>query len=300
MSLKLRDLTGERFGKLTVKSRAPDKILPGGYKTVMWNCDCDCGNSSVVSSKNLLYAKYPTRSCGCGMNQIRNNLVGQRFGRLLVVEKVKGKTLKSGYEEQTYKCVCDCGNEVILPYSRLTTGNTSSCGCLAIEMLKDRSFKHGMSKTKIYDVWKEMRYRCSKETDKSYKYYGERGIKVCEEWDCSFETFYKWALKTGYKEGLEIDRIDTLGDYEPNNCRWVTRIQQMNNIRTNRILNINGFSKTMAEWSRLFEINADTFNDRLKAGWDVISALTAPKGYQYKRKGKYEDGEEFFSRVIRC
>ena len=298
--MKLKDLTGMRFGKLTVKSRAPDKILPSGYKTVMWNCDCDCGGSSVVSSKNLERKKYPTRSCGCGMYQIKNNLVGQRFGRLLVVEKVKGKTMKNGYEEQTYKCKCDCGKDVVLPYASLTTGNTKSCGCLFLENLIKRNTTHGMSDTKLYLVWKEMIARCTRETDKSYKYYGALGVSVCKEWSENFENFYNWAIEFGYKEGLEIDRIDYNGNYEPSNCRWVTRKVQMNNMRRNVIIDIDGISHTMAEWSDIFKISQDLFRNRLKAGWDVKSALTAPNNYRYKWKGVFKDGEELFSRVVRC
>lgn len=298
--MKLRDLTGQVFGKLTVKSRAPDKVLPGGYKVVRWNCDCECGKTTIVSSKSLLYAKYPTRSCGCGMYQIKNNLVGKRFGRLLVVEKVKGKILKSGYEQQTYKCICDCGNETILPYSSLTTGNTSSCGCLFNELTSKRMTTHGMSKTKLYDVWLKMRHRCFNEKDQDYEYYGERGIKVCDEWNEKFESFYEWSNSNGYKEGLTIDRINVNGDYEPSNCRWVNREVQMNNTRANKILTIQGISHTMAEWSKMFGKDQETLRDRLLAGWDEITALTAPTNYRYRWKGKYEYGEKLFSDTVRC
>lgn len=295
---KLIDLTGQRFGKLTVLNRAEDKVLPSGYKTVMWNCICDCGNTSVVSGKNLNHKYTPTRSCGCGMHQIRNNLVGQKFGRLMVVEKVKGKMLKSGYEQQTYRCVCDCGNETILPYSALMTGNTTSCGCYAKELSGKIHRTHGKSHTKLYDVWKEMRYRCSKPTDISYKYYGLKGIKVCDEWDNDYQSFYDWAVNNGYKEGLEIDRIDTYGDYCPTNCRWTNRKEQMNNTTFNKSITINNITLTISEWSSLFNISYDLFWDRLKAGWDAVSALTAPVHYQYNMKGKFNDGEELFRAVI--
>lgn len=298
--MRIIDLTGEKFGKLTVINRAPDKVLPSGYKQVMWNCNCECGNTSVVSSKALKNAKYPTRSCGCNMNQIKNNLVGQRFGRLTVTEKVKGKILKSGYEQQTYKCVCDCGNEVTLPYSSLTTGNTTSCGCYFKEELIKRNTTHGKSKTKLYDVWREMRRRCSKEKDLSYQYYGARGISVCDEWDSNYENFYNWAIKSGYSEGLEIDRIDVDGDYSPSNCRWVTRKEQMNNISRNRYVTIRKNTKTLSQWGELFNINPQTLWSRLCNGWDSITALTAPIGYKFKKKGKYQDGEELFSNIIRC
>lgn len=295
---KLIDLTGRRYGKIVVVGRAEDRVLPSGYKTVMWHCVCDCGNTSIVSGKNLNHKINPTRSCGCGMYQIRNNLVGRKFGRLSVIEKVKGKTLKSGYEQQTYKCVCDCGNETVVPYSALMTGNTTSCGCYAKELLGKRHRTHGKSHTKLYDVWKEMRYRCSKPSDKSYQYYGQKGIKVCAEWDNDYQEFYDWAISSGYKKGLEIDRIDPNGDYCPENCRWITRREQMNNTTANRFITINGITHTLSEWSQLFSVNYDTVWDRLKLGWDEVSALTAPLKYQYNKEGKFKDGEKLFRAVV--
>lgn len=293
---KLIDLTGEVFGKLTVISRAQDKILPSGYKQVMWNCSCECGNTSVVSGKNLKGGSV--RSCGCGMRQVKNNLVGKRFERLKVIEKVKGKILKSGFEQQTYKCICDCGNETIVSYSALMTGNTKSCGCLFKEDLIDRNTTHGMSSTKLYDVWKGMFQRCYNKYNKSYRYYGGKGIRICDEWKNDFQVFYEWAQLSGYKEGLEIDRIDGKGNYEPGNCKWSTRTEQMNNVSDNKIWEVNGVSHTQAEWSKLFDIDQDLVSGRLNAGWDLISALTAPKNYRYSKHGEYKDGKELFSRII--
>ena len=143
-----------------------------------------------------------------------------------------------------------------------------------------------------------MRYRCSKPTDISYKYYGLKGIKVCDEWDNDYQSFYDWAVNNGYKEGLEIDRIDTYGDYCPTNCRWTTRKEQMNNTTFNRSITINNITLTISEWSSLFNISYDLFWDRLKAGWDAVSALTAPVYYQYNMKGKFNDGEELFRAAI--
>lgn len=295
---KLIDLTGRRYGKLVVLSRADDKILPSGYKTVMWNCICDCGNTTVVSGKNLNKKITPTRSCGCGMNQIRNNLVGQKFGRLTVIEKVKGKILKSGYEQQTYKCICDCGNETVVSYSALMSGNTTSCGCYFKEALIKRNTTHGKSHTKLYDVWKEMRYRCLKPSDKSYKYYGQKGIKICEEWDNDYQKFYDWAIESGYEDGLEIDRIDSDGDYCPENCRWFTRKQQMNNVSNNRIITINGVSKTLSQWCEFLGANYKLAGERILRGWDSVSALTAPKNYEYKKRGRFNGRKELFREIV--
>lgn len=98
-------------------------------------------------------------------------------------------------------------------------------------MMQGKS-KHGMSGTRIYDIWRDMRHRCNCPGMKNYAHYGGRGIKVCNEWDESFEKFYEWALENGYADNLTIDRIDVNGDYEPSNCRWTGKSVQSANRRS--------------------------------------------------------------------
>jgi hypothetical protein len=108
-----------------------------------------------------------------------------------------------------------------------------------------------------------MKQRCNNPNAKCYERYGGRGIKICNEW-YTFEPFYKWALTTGYKEGLSIDRIDNNGNYEPNNCRWIDAKAQANNRRSSRFVTHNGETHTIAEWSNITGIKSSTLFERLK------------------------------------
>ena len=161
-----------------------------------------------------------------GYRRIR---VGDRFGRLVVVEKAprSGKSALAAYT-----CLCDCGNNHVAVGAMLTRGDTKSCGCLARALSRDRQLKHGLSTHPLYGVWGLMRQRCTNERGRSFKDYGARGIMVCEEWANSFESFYQWAISHGYSPGLHIDRINNDGNYEPKNCRFIS--QGMNNRNSRR------------------------------------------------------------------
>lgn len=121
-----------------------------------------------------------------------------------------------------------------------------------------------MSKTRIFGIWENMRDRCNNPNSKLYYLYGERGIKVCEEWSNDFLTFYNWSIKNGYRQGLSIDRIDVNGNYEPNNCRWATAKQQIRNRRNTVYVNIGGVKKTLGELSEEYNIKYNTLYDRYR------------------------------------
>ena len=124
-----------------------------------------------------------------------------------------------------YKCFC--GKDFEAQVSNIKSGSIKSCGCI--------KKTHGLGKTKLYKVWHSMVSRCHNIKSQSYNLYGNRGIKVCNEWKNSIISFHNWALENGYKEGLEIDRIDNDGNYEPNNCQWVSSKQNSRNRRQSKL-----------------------------------------------------------------
>ena len=198
------------------------------------------------------------------------DLTGKTYNNLRVLG-IKGKS-KSGDVLWHFECVC--GKVHYATASNLKNQRVKSCGCLKISGIKKANSTHGKSNEPIYPVWKTMRARCKNKNNKKYPRYGARGIKVCKEWDESFESFYEWAILNGYKDGLTIDRIDNDGDYEPSNCRWVKQKIQQSNKSTNTKIELRGITKTLAEWSRLTGLNHKTITYRLKKGWTAEEALT--------------------------
>ena len=203
------------------------------------------------------------------------DLTGQRYGRL-VVEKLD---YKDRYGQIHWRCRCDCGNYTSVVTTRLNSGKTQSCGCISreriISLSKARS-THGKSGTRIYHIWQKMKQRCYNEHIDGYKYYGGRGIIICDEWRNNFEFFYKWSISNGYTDKKTIDRIEVNGNYEPSNCRWVTSKEQANTRRSNRIINYKGESKSMKQWADEKGIGYNALCIRIKKGWSIEKALETP------------------------
>lgn len=143
--------------------------------------------------------------------------------------------------------------------------------------------KHGLVKHKLYYSWASMKTRCYNSNCVCYKDYGGRGIKVCDEWKNSFINFYNWSIKNGYLAGLQIDRIDNNSHYEPNNCRWITPILNLNNKRNNHVLTFNNKTQTLSQWAIELNIPRSTLTSRLKHGWSTEETLTLPRN-KYDRK----------------
>lgn len=188
---------------------------------------------------------------------------GSRFGRLVVC----GDPVKVGVYYK-YECECDCGNYTFSVGAQLRNGTAKSCGCLRIESLVGRNRKHGMSKSRLHMVWCGMKSRCSNKNHISYKNYGAKGIRVSSEFS-SFEKFYSWAMKSGYKEGLTLDRISNSGNYEPKNCRWVDWVIQNRNSKRNHLVHYAGKTMCVQEWSEKTGIKPETIRKRLKSGYSV-------------------------------
>lgn len=202
-------------------------------------------------------------------------MVGKRFGKLVVVNKADDKVSSNGKKRDAWLCICDCGNEIIVAGPSLRIGNTKTCGC---SRHGENRKKHGQCYNRIYRVYYGMKNRCYNENVKSYKDYGAKGIKICDEWMNSFEAFYECAMDNGYDDSLTIDRIDNNGNYCPENCRWVTRKEQNNNTSQNRFIEYKGQRHTVAEWANITGITAETIRGRLNRGWTGEKALTEDVG----------------------
>ena len=135
-------------------------------------------------------------------------------------------------------------------------------------------FKPGYSFTRLYGIWVGIKTRCYNPNDKKYAVYGDKGIKMSEEWKNDFTTFAKWSIENGYSETLTIDRIDATGGYNPGNCRWVDMQTQQNNRTNNHRLEYHGESHTIMEWSRITGLKDTTIHQRLKYGWSVEETLS--------------------------
>jgi len=265
------DLTGQRFGLLTViKRQQNDK-----HGTAKWLCKCDCGKTKSVSSSNLL--KGHTKSCGCLLKSKISDLADKRFGKLVVIERTKNNSRG----DTMWLCKCDCGNESIVTGRSLKSGATKSCGCGSKEALSNgwgSNKTHGMTNTRLYRIWCGIKKRTEPSADERHKRdYYNRGIKMCEEWKSSFKAFYDWAINNGYSDKLTIDRKNNGGNYCPENCRWATNKEQSNNRRSNIMIEFNGKTQNLTQWCVELNLEYEIIRERIKRyGWSAERALTTP------------------------
>lgn len=205
--------------------------------------------------------KYPNRQ----RNRPLKDYCGQRFGRLtaqwLLERRDKG--------DHIWYFLCDCGGMIHLNIKSARSGHTQSCGCIKREETVERNTTHGLSKTRAYKVWKDMRSRCNNPKNAEYDNYGGRGIMVCDRWG-NFEGFY--GDMGDRPEGMTIDRIEPNGNYEPTNCRWATAIQQANNRRGTIWHTRNGETKPLSEWCVLLGVDHSKARYRKRHGLDPFSA----------------------------
>lgn len=265
----LKDLTGQQFGRLTVIARAENNA----QGSAQWLCKCSCGNPEykIVRSTHLISGSV--KSCGCLMKEA-GNILNQRFGKLVVVSKADDKIANDGVHITMWNCRCDCGNMTVVDTSSLKSGHTKSCGCLQGEHHNDATHKEG--RTRLYRIWNNIKQRCLNPNNSNFKNYGGRGITVCDIWLNSYIAFKEWALNNGYSDNLSIDRINVNGDYEPNNCRWVTQKMQNNNTRSNKKITFNGETLTLAQWRERLGFKRGVLEYRLNNGWDLEKAFLTP------------------------
>lgn len=195
------------------------------------------------------------------------DIIGKKFGKLVVIKRVEN----TNQGRSKWLCQCDCGNlKSIIGYD-LISGKTKSCGCIRKEKSKERglaNIKHNKTNTRLYKIWSGMKSRCYYIKNIAYKDYGGRGIKIYDEWKKDFVNFYNWAINNGYNDNLTIDRIDVNGNYEPNNCRWVTIKVQENNRRNNKIIKYKENFYTLSELAEKLNISSATLNWRLNHNWN--------------------------------
>lgn len=201
------------------------------------------------------------------------NLTGKIFGRLLAIQDIGCDR----FGKHIYKCICECGNICYVKAERLTGGYKTSCGCVEKAKRHKTLGIPGCTYSRLYRIWRGMKFRCDK-GDKYYdKQYVERNIHVCDDWVNSFDAFKNWAMQNGYNDKLTLDRFDNYGDYCPDNCHWATVAEQNRNRTNNRNIEYRGETKTLAEWSRELNLNYWTLIYRLdKLGMSPEEAFNTP------------------------
>lgn len=258
MPFKGFDLTGRKFGRLTVLERVENH-----GRFVRWRCSCECGNETIALSNNLL--RGCTKSCGCLRKKTTLDLTGQRFGRLVVIERASHVGRRTAW-----KCLCDCGNTCTVQTYLLRGRNTSSCGCLHKQRLLLANQTHKETGSRLHRIWTNMKSRCHNPKATGFQSYGGRGIRVCDEWN-SYENFRDWALSNGYNDDLTIDRIDVNGNYCPENCRWLSKLEQERNRRNS--LTFEG--KSLTQWAKDLNVPYSTLYARIFRGASIEEAIRA-------------------------
>lgn len=213
------------------------------------------------------------------------DISGQRFGKLIAIRR----SSKSNCGKWKWLCKCDCGNykEIdIHQLLRTDKPSTKTCGKCKKSMVGTKSYKHGMSGSRLYQCYKLMKNRCYNSHNIRFHLYGGRGIVVCDEWlgENGSSNFIQWALNNGYEDNLTLDRIDNNKGYSPENCRWATRKEQSNNLRTNRRFVLNGKEYTLSQIADMYNINYDLLHSRIRNNWDIEKAIITPNLNNWRKR----------------
>lgn len=205
------------------------------------------------------------------------DITGEKYNMLKVISFYDIQDKKS-----RWLCECECGNKKILFGRDIKSGNTKSCGCLLHKKKYDNEM--GIKIKRLQHIYYQMKQRCYDKNNPLYKHYGKRNITICEEWLKDINNFHNWALNNGYDNNLTIERINVNGNYEPNNCKWITKTQQGYN-KTNTVsYTLDGETKCLSEWCKLYNIDYHIVYRRLKRGNSFKKALTKPIDKKYRNK----------------
>lgn len=195
-----------------------------------------------------------------------------RYNQLTVL----GEAGKSKHGKPLWRVRCDCGREAVKVASAVRTGRTTSCGCAA----RRGNLRHGKREHPLYTTWCNMKARCDNPNSTSYKNYGGRGIGYDPAW-ADFSVFLRDVGEPSF-EGASLDRIDNNGDYCASNVRWADRVTQRRNSRLISPVEINGETKLLTDWCKVYGITIGAVHNRLRKGEDVVSALTRPKAARFR------------------
>lgn len=213
--------------------------------------------------------------------------IGKHFGVLTVISYADNHITSNGRNYKKVNCLCDvCGS------THVKFVNTLHDKCICPNTARRKS--HGKSNTPLYNVWYCMKQRCYYSKNRMYHNYGGRGIKVCDEWLNDFQTFYNWSMSNGYKKGLQIDRINNNGNYEPNNCRWVDRVTNANNKRDTILFTHKGKTMSLKQWCRYFNISYKTCMTRYYRGHTIEECLNLT-ALNDTRKGKIPQNAKLYT-----
>ena len=210
------------------------------------------------------------------------DLTGQRFGKLVAISFVRRPSGKDGRSKIYWTCKCDCGNTTEVNSGNIGNGHTSSCGCLMREIAVSANVTHGLTGTRVYDIWVNMIARTKNIKNNDYRNYGARGISVCDRWltfvrfkEDMYSNYLLHASQFG-EENTSIERVDNSKGYSPDNCTWSTRIEQGQNKRNNKRYLVNGELLTRRDISAIYKISINTLKGRTSRGCSAEQMIASP------------------------